>query len=147
MPVQVTVISVSKYGNSINQLNCWNKIVSFVDAQYEQFLEQEVSPTFRASIHDNRIHACVYFLSAVRSSISKLDLITMKKLSEKLLVIPVLTKAEILTQSEKNAAKANIKKTLLKHGIQTLLSPNILSLFKEEGGKDEFSLRSTEILV
>lgn len=71
----------------------------------------------------------------------------MKKLSEKLLVIPVLTKAEILTQSEKNAAKANIKKTLLKHGIQTLLSPNILSLFKEEGGKDEFSLRSTEILV
>ena len=144
--MQLTIVSVSKYGNSINQLHCWDKIISFVDAQYEEYLEQEISPSFRTMIHDNRIHACVYFLSAVDYSIRKLDLITMKRLSEKLLIIPILTKAEILTHSEREHLKLNIKATLSKHGIQTLLSPNILSLFREEG-EDRFSQCSAEILV
>lgn len=147
MPVKLTIISVSKFGNGVNQANSWDNIISFVDTQYEQYLEQEISTSIRTKdAPDNRIHACIYFLAATGTSISKLDLITMKKLSERLLVIPVVTKAEILTDSEKASLKAKIKKTLLKYDIQTLMSPRILSLFKEEG-KDAFAQRSSDILV
>lgn len=62
----------------------YKPIVEYIDAQFEQYLEEELK--IRRSLfncHDTRIHICLYFIAPTGHSLKSLDLVTMKKLDSK----------------------------------------------------------------
>lgn len=64
----------------------YKPIVDYIDAQFENFLEEELK--IKRSLynyHDSRIHICLYFIAPTGHSLKSLDLVTMKKLDSKVL--------------------------------------------------------------
>lgn len=62
----------------------YKPIVDYIDAQFENFLEEELK--IKRSLynyHDSRIHICLYFIAPTGHSLKSLDLVTMKKLDSK----------------------------------------------------------------
>lgn len=128
-------------------LTSWKQIVDYIDQQFEHYFRDE-SGLNRRNIQDNRVHCCLYFispfshgyalsthpiissssssniwqqLSCVSYSLRPLDVQCMKALHEKVNIIPVLAKADTLTQAEVYKKKMKVqRKGLQTHSVQYL---------------------------
>jgi len=59
---------------------------------------------------DPRVHVCLYCLAPTITSLKSLDLVVMKRLQEKVNVVPVITKADTVTQEEMAEFKALVSR-------------------------------------
>ena len=76
------------YGDQINKENSYKPLVDHIDTQYERYLQEELKINRRIpTYHDMRIHVCLYFISPTGHSIKSLDLVTMKALDRKVLLL------------------------------------------------------------
>lgn len=112
----LTIVDCPGFGDLIDNSNSWVPLCNFIDAQMRNFLFQEEQPD-RRHIVDHRVHACLYFVSPTRRGLKKLDIITMRELSKRVNLIPVIAKAEGYTQSEVERLKMTIRQTLASNGI------------------------------
>uniref|UniRef100_G1SUZ0 Septin 12 n=1 Tax=Oryctolagus cuniculus TaxID=9986 RepID=G1SUZ0_RABIT len=60
--LKLTVIDTPGFGDQINNDKCWDPILGYINAQYEQFLQEELLITRQRHIPDTRVHCCVYFV-------------------------------------------------------------------------------------
>ncbi|KAJ1498986.1 hypothetical protein HMI54_012201 [Coelomomyces lativittatus] len=58
---QINIVDTPGFGDFVDNSDCWEPIVEFLDGQHELYLKQEVQPQ-REDILDGRVHACLYFL-------------------------------------------------------------------------------------
>lgn len=126
---RLTITDIKGFGNAIHHERASQVILDYIDSRFEEHLDNEY-----ASGEDRRIHACLYLIPATRSTnrLMPLDLITMRKLGERVNLIPVITKAEILTVAEKIQMKKMIMNELTKLKIQTYQLPSLDTLQDEE---------------
>jgi len=75
------------------------------------------------NIVDNRIHACVYFIQPTGHSLKPLDVEVMRRLHTKVNLIPVVAKADTLTDEEIAAFKQRILRDIEYHNIQIFEGP------------------------
>ena len=61
--LRLTVVDTPGFGDSIDNTNCWQPIVEYIDAKYEEFLNAESKVNRKLPINDQRIHCCLYFIS------------------------------------------------------------------------------------
>jgi len=73
---------------------------------------------------DPRVHVCLYLLTPTVTSFKALDLVTMRRLQDKVNVVPVITKTDTVTGEELQAFKALLRKEF---------AENKLKLFEPEG--------------
>ncbi|XP_071524219.1 neuronal-specific septin-3-like [Panulirus ornatus] len=116
--LNLTVTDTPGFGDHINNENCWEPIVSYIEAQYAQYLKEEQKVDRLLRIPDTRIHCCVYFISPTGHSLSSLDVEVLKRLDKIANVVPVIAKADTLTIEERVAFKERIRADLIDHGIQ-----------------------------
>lgn len=114
--VKLTVIDTPGFGDYVNNRDSWSPIVDFIDDQHEAYMRQEQQPQ-RKEKTDLRVHACLYFirptghtyvflLSEISdvdtpmtvSRLKPLDIEIMKRLGTRVNLIPVIAKADTLTQ-------------------------------------------------
>lgn len=58
------VVSTEGFGDQINKENSCHSIIEYINKQFEHYLEEELKiKRDLVSFHDNRIHACLYFIS------------------------------------------------------------------------------------
>uniref|UniRef100_A0A8B9JTV5 Septin 12 n=1 Tax=Astyanax mexicanus TaxID=7994 RepID=A0A8B9JTV5_ASTMX len=62
--MRLTVIDTPGFGDQINNENCWEPIVKYINEQYEKYLKEELHVNRKRRIPDTRVHCCVYFLPA-----------------------------------------------------------------------------------
>ena len=101
----------------------WQPILDYIDAKYEEYLNAESRVIRKAHINDNRVHCCLYFLTPTghRSdlflflfplisffSLQSLDIEFMKRLHDRVNIIPVIAKADTLTSEELRLFKKSI---------------------------------------
>jgi cell division control protein 12 len=99
--IRLTIIDTPGFGDFVNNQSCWESVVSFIDLQYEDFLENELQTKRKVADYDDvRIHACLYFISPTGHSLSPLDVKAMKELGSRVNLIPVVAKADTLTADE-----------------------------------------------
>lgn len=61
---QLTLVDTVGYGDQINKEDNFNPIISYVDQQFEAYLQEELRIERCLSMyHDSRIHVCLYFIS------------------------------------------------------------------------------------
>ncbi|KAM5273894.1 septin-9 [Ctenodactylus gundi] len=115
--MKLTVIDTPGFGDHINNENCWQPIMKFINDQYEKYLQEEVNINRKRRIPDTRVHCCLYFIPATGHALRPLDIEFMKRLSKVVNIVPVIAKADTLTLEERVCFKQRITADLLSHGI------------------------------
>ncbi|XP_054134842.1 septin-9 isoform X1 [Melozone crissalis] len=115
--MKLTVIDTPGFGDHINNENCWQPIMKFINDQYEKYLQEEININRKKQIPDTRVHCCIYFIPATGHSLRPLDIEFMKRLSKVVNIVPVIAKADTLTLEERDYFKQRIMADLLANGI------------------------------
>uniref|UniRef100_F1RZ71 Septin 9 n=1 Tax=Sus scrofa TaxID=9823 RepID=F1RZ71_PIG len=115
--MKLTVIDTPGFGDHINNENCWQPIMKFINDQYEKYLQEEVNINRKKRIPDTRVHCCLYFIPATGHALRPLDIEFMKRLSKVVNIVPVIAKADTLTLEERVYFKQRITADLLSNGI------------------------------
>ncbi|XP_061080379.1 nascent polypeptide-associated complex subunit alpha, muscle-specific form isoform X1 [Conger conger] len=116
--MKLTVIDTPGFGDQINNENCWEPIVKYINEQYEKYLKEELNINRKRRIPDTRVHCCVYFLPATGHWLRPLDVEFMKRLGLIVSIVPVIAKADTLTIEERLEFKQRIRKDLQTNGIR-----------------------------
>ncbi|XP_026559917.1 septin-12 [Pseudonaja textilis] len=115
--MKLTVTDTPGFGDQINNQNCWEPIIQYINDQYERYLKEEILINRKQKIPDTRVHACVYFVPPTGHWLRPLDLEFMRRLSKITNVVPVIAKADTLTLEERAEFKQRVQKDLKAHGI------------------------------
>ena len=112
----LTIVDTPGFGDYTNNQNTWVPIVNYIDEKHRHFMLQEEQPD-RSRLLDSRVHVCLYFL-APTNRLSELDLRAMQELNTRVNVIPVIAKADSMTQEELILFKTQIRTALDNLGIK-----------------------------
>uniref|UniRef100_A0A8C8SWJ5 Septin 9 n=1 Tax=Pelusios castaneus TaxID=367368 RepID=A0A8C8SWJ5_9SAUR len=115
--MKLTVIDTPGFGDHINNENCWQPIMKFINDQYEKYLQEELNVNRKKRIPDTRVHCCIYFIPATGHALRPLDIEFMRRLSKVVNIVPVIAKADTLTLEERDYFKQKITADLLSNGI------------------------------
>merc|ERR1739838_762546 len=85
--------------------------------QFEDYLERETRVD-RVELSDTRVHACLYFIAPTGHGLKPLDIQFLKKIHQKVNIIPVIGKADSCTRRELNLFKAKVLIQLERNEIQ-----------------------------
>uniref|UniRef100_A0A8C1VNT5 Septin 12 n=1 Tax=Cyprinus carpio TaxID=7962 RepID=A0A8C1VNT5_CYPCA len=116
--MKLTVIDTPGFGDQINNENCWEPIVQYVNEQYEKYLKEELNVNRKKRIPDSRVHCCVYFLPATGHWLRPIDVEFMRRLGKIVSIVPVIAKADTLTLEERLEFKQRIRQDLQANGIR-----------------------------
>ena len=97
--LRLTVVDTPGFGDFVNNENSWGPIVANIEARFDAYLDAE-NKVNRMNIVDNRVHACVYFIQPTGHALKPLDIEVMRRLHTKVNLIPVIAKADTLTDEE-----------------------------------------------
>ncbi|RYP66159.1 hypothetical protein DL769_006103 [Monosporascus sp. CRB-8-3] len=120
--LRLTVVDTPGFGDFVNNDESWRPIVDNIEQRYDAYLDAE-NKVNRMNIVDNRIHACVFFIQPTGHSLKPLDIEVMRRLHNKVNLIPVIAKADTLTDEEITSFKSRILADIKYHGIQIFEGP------------------------
>ncbi|XP_014207884.1 septin-1 [Copidosoma floridanum] len=121
--LRLTVVDTPGYGDAIDNTDSFRAIIQYIDDQFERFLRDE-SGLNRRNIVDNRIHCCFYFISPFGHGLKPLDIEFMKQLHNKVNVVPVIAKADVLTKKEMLRLKKRVLEEIEENGIKIYPLPD-----------------------
>ncbi|KAG8726793.1 hypothetical protein FRC12_023078 [Ceratobasidium sp. 428] len=120
--VKLTVIDTPGFGDYVNNRDSWTPIIDFVDDQHEIYMRQEQQPQ-REQKSDLRVHACLFFVRPTGHTLKPLDIEIMKRLGTRVNLIPVIAKADTLTQNDLTVFKQRIREVIAAQGIRVYQPP------------------------
>ncbi|CAH1100958.1 unnamed protein product [Psylliodes chrysocephalus] len=116
--LKLTIVDTVGYGDQINKENSFKAIVDYIDAQFENYLQEELKiKRSLSTFHDTRIHACLYFVCPTGHGLKSIDLVCMKQLDQKVNVIPIIAKADTISKTELQKFKSKIIAELQNNGV------------------------------
>ncbi|EGI63223.1 PREDICTED: septin-1 isoform X1 [Acromyrmex echinatior] len=121
--LRLTVVDTPGYGDAIDNTDSFRAIIQYIDDQFERFLRDE-SGLNRRNIVDNRIHCCFYFISPFGHGLKPLDIEFMKQLHNKVNIVPVIAKADVLTKKEVLRLKKRVMEEIEGNGIKIYPLPD-----------------------
>ena len=108
MKLSLTVVDTPGFGDGLDNSNCWDTSLTYIDSQFDTFLEEETR-VVRSKLPDKRVHACLYFIAPTGHGLKPLDVEVMKKIHKKVNIIPVIGKADSCTVKEVNMFKTKVR--------------------------------------
>lgn len=120
----LTMVDTPGYGDAIDNTNCWVPIIEYVESKYEEYLNSEMRVTRKMS-QDQRVHCCLYFIRPTGHGMKSLDIEFLKKVCDKVNVIPVIAKADTLTSEECAVFKKQILREMADNKIKIYEFPDI----------------------
>jgi len=107
--LRLTVVDTPGFGDFINNDESWDPIVKNIEQRFDAYLDAE-NKVNRMNVVDNRIHAVVYFIQPTGHSLKPLDIEVMKKLHTKVNLIPVIAKADTVTDDDVDNYKKRVSR-------------------------------------
>ena len=100
--LNLSVTDTPGFGDAIDNSSCCDVIVDFVEKQFKLNMENETTIE-RGKHGDSLVHACLYFISPSGHGLKRIDVEFMRRLAERVNIIPVIGKADVLTKTELEA--------------------------------------------
>ncbi|VDK89635.1 unnamed protein product [Onchocerca ochengi] len=122
--LNLTLVDCPGFGDAVDNSKCWEPIVNYIEKKYLDYFSEETKIERAATIPDKRVHLCLYFISPTGHGLKQLDIEMMKKLHDRVNVIPVIAKADTLTVSELAHFKNQIIKEIEESGIKLYKFPD-----------------------
>ncbi|KAJ4486021.1 cell division control/GTP binding protein [Lentinula aciculospora] len=120
--LHLTVVDTPGFGDFVNNDDSWKPIVENIESRFDAYLEQE-NRVNRLKIVDNRVHACLYFIQPTGHSLKQLDIEFMRRLHTRVNLIPVIAKADTMTDEEITSFKQRILSDIEHHQIHIFEAP------------------------
>ncbi|KAI4116800.1 MAG: hypothetical protein LQ345_002842 [Seirophora villosa] len=120
--LRLTVVDTPGFGDFVNNEDSWGPIIQNIEQRFDAYLDAE-NKINRMNIVDNRVHACVYFIQPTGHSLKPLDIEVMRRLHTKVNLIPVIAKADTLTDEEITNFKQRILTDINHHQIRIFEGP------------------------
>lgn len=114
----LTIVDTPGFGDAVDNSNCWQPVIDFVESKYEEFLNAESRVTRKTQVPDTRVHCCIYFIAPNGHGLKPLDVEFMQRLCDKVNIIPVIAKADTMTPEECLLYKEQIMKEIGQHKIK-----------------------------
>lgn len=121
----LTMVDTPGFGDAVDNSNCWVPVIEYIESKYEDYLNAEARVT-RKQIPDQRVHCCLYFTQPSGHGLKSLDIEFMKRLCDKVNIIPVIAKADTLTPDECNLFKKQILNEIAQNKIKIYEFPDTL---------------------
>ncbi|XP_078608174.1 septin-7-like isoform X2 [Branchiostoma floridae x Branchiostoma japonicum] len=115
--LQLTIVDTPGFGDAVDNSNCWKPITDHIEQRFEDYLNSE-SRVNRRTMPDNRVHACLYFIGPTGHGLKPLDIEFMKRLHDKVNIIPLIAKADTMTPEECTQFKKKILQEIKENKIQ-----------------------------
>ncbi|XP_014786258.1 septin-5 isoform X1 [Octopus bimaculoides] len=138
--LRLTIVDTPGFNDSVNGEDSNKPIINYIDSQFDQYFKDE-SGLNRKNIQDNRVHCCLYFISPFGHGLKPVDVDMMKKIHQKVNIVPLLAKSDMLTPSEVKKKKAKILQEIDQHDIQIYEFPECDSDEDEEFKKQDQELK------
>jgi len=119
----LTVVDTPGFGDAVDNSNCWQPVTDYIEEKYEEFLNAE-SRVNRRHVSDSRVHCCIYFIAPSGHGLKPLDVEFMKRLHDKVNIIPVIAKADTMTPEECTLFKKTILSEVSQHKIKIYEFPD-----------------------
>jgi septin family protein len=140
--LRLTIVDTPGFNDSIDSSQCWKPIEDYIHQQFQQYLKDE-SGLNRRNIKDNRVHCCLYFISPYGRGLRQIDIQFMLRLHNKVNIVPVIAKADMLTPSELKLLKSKVLEEIEKHKIRIYELPQCDSDEEEEFKKKDLELKNS----
>lgn len=137
--LRLTVVDTPGFADAIDNRNAFKPIIEYIDNQFERYLQDE-SGLNRRHIVDNRVHCCFYFINPCGHGLRPIDIEFMKTLQTRVNLVPLISKADMLTPKEIKKFKKRILDELAKHQIRIYQLPEV------EDDEDEDFKQQTQTL-
>lgn len=121
----LTMVDTPGFGDAVDNSNCWVPVIEYIESKYEDYLNSEARVT-RKQIPDQRVHCCLYFIQPSGHGLKSLDIEFMKRLCDKVNIIPVIAKADTLTPDECNLFKKQILNEIAQNKIKIYEFPDTI---------------------
>lgn len=121
--LRLTVVDTPGFGDAVDNSDCWQPVIDSIETKYDEFLNAE-SRVNRKINPDNRVHCCLYFISPNGHGLKPLDVEFMKRLHDKVNIIPLIAKADTLTPDECREFKKTILNEIAQHKIKIYEFPD-----------------------
>lgn len=139
--LRLTVVDTPGFGDALNCEDSWKVCVNYIDDQFRQYFTDE-SGLNRKNIQDNRVHCCLYFIPPYGHGLRQIDIETMKRLHQKVNIVPVIAKADTLTAPEVWKLKQRILADIEENQIQIYQFPECDSDEDEEFQQQDRELKA-----
>ncbi|CEF66853.1 Septin-2 [Strongyloides ratti] len=122
---KLRIIETAGYGDHMFDKDHGTKLItSYIDDQFEKYLKEELKVKRCMTYYDDtRIHACLFFISPTGHGLRSLDIETMKALSSRVNIIPVIGKADTTCRNELMTLKEKIIEELNANSISIYKFP------------------------
>lgn len=114
----LSFIETEGLGAQLNHEADVNHIAEFIEHRYDEVLAEESRIRRNPRFKDNRIDACLYFIEPTGHGLRELDVLTLKRISSIVNVIPVLARSDTLTPAELVTNKRLVTEDLRFHDIE-----------------------------
>ena len=129
----LTIVDTPGFGDAVDNSDCWEPVINYVESQYEAFLDAETRVN-RVHLPDSRVHVCLYFIAPSGHGLKPLDVEYMQRLHDKVNIVPVIAKADTMTPEEIDHFKAQILNQIAAAKIKIYEFPDDCSA---NGGDEE----------
>ncbi|XP_043199503.1 septin-7-like isoform X3 [Amphibalanus amphitrite] len=121
--LNLTVVDTPGFGDAVDNSNCWQPVIEYIESRYEEYLNAE-SRVYRTEVVDTRVHCCLHFLAPSGHGLKPLDVEFMKRLHDKVNIVPVIAKADTMTPEEVIRFKKQILNEIAQHKIRIYEFPD-----------------------
>lgn len=139
--LRLTVVDTPGFNDSLDSSQCWKLIEEYIYQQFDQYFKDE-SGLNRRNIKDNRVHCCLYFISPYGRGLRPIDVQFMLRLHNKVNIVPVVAKADTLTQLELQKIKTRILDEIERYKIRIYELPQLDSDEDEDYIRKDQELKS-----
>lgn len=116
--LNLSIVETPGYGSKINNEYCWIPLINYLEEQMSGYVFQEEQPYRQGKIRDTRVHCCLYFIDAFEFCMHPIDVMTMREISNRCNLIPVISKSDYLTENELKTLKQKCKDVLRGQNIK-----------------------------
>lgn len=117
-PISLDFVVLANFGDAIDNSSSCKIVSKYLEAQFDRILSEEIRIKRNVHMIDTRPHVCLYFIRATSRGLSEFDISTMKALCDKVNLIPVIGKADTLTERELELNKKLIINDIQKNHIK-----------------------------
>lgn len=110
--IVVTIIDTPGFDQEYLVDKQLHDITKYIEHQFDLTLAEESKVKRNPKAVDTQVHCCLYFIDPKKSNLDEYDIRILKRLSNRVNVIPVIGKADHLTLAQRNRLKPSIIKDI-----------------------------------
>lgn len=114
---RITLIDTPGFGDTLDDREIQETICNFIKAQLDMFISEESKIRRNRKYEDTRVHCLLYFIPSTSSGLKNRDVMFLKRVSGLVNIIPVISKSDGLSTSERSEFKRRVMEQIRYYGI------------------------------